>query len=93
MGALVQANYGSRDLLRLDGRPVAFSTGNIVPLLAVEPTVVTTLPAAAMTPLFDATAGAVEESIWNALCAAETTIGHRDRIVHALPHDRLVALR
>ena len=46
-----------------------------------------------MTPLFDATAEAVEESIWNALVAAETITGHRCRIVHAVPHDRLVALR
>ncbi len=158
VGALVQANYGARDLLRLEGRPVgtaigadvtplptdptvadagsiivviatdaplladqckrlarratvglarvggtggngsgdifiAFSTGNSVPLDAVDPTTVTTLPAGAMTPLFNATAEAVEESIWNALCAADTMTGHRGRIVHAIPHDRLVALR
>ncbi|MGI9644312.1 MAG: P1 family peptidase [Ilumatobacteraceae bacterium] len=158
VGALVQANYGARELLRLDGRPIgtaisaavtpvpsdptvaeagsiiviiatdaplladqckrlarratiglarvggtgsngsgdifiAFSTGNHVPFGAVLPTTVTTLPAGAMTPLFDATAEAVEESIWNALCAAETMTGHRGRIAHAIPHDRLVALR
>ena len=72
---------------------IAFSTGNSVPLDAVDPTTVTTLPAGAMTPLFNATAEAVEESIWNALCAADTMTGHRGRIVHAIPHDRLVALR
>ena len=158
VGALVQANYGSRDLLRLDGRPVgqaidasvtplptdpsvadagsiiviiatdaplladqckrlarratvglarvggtggngsgdiflAFSTANRVPLDATEPTLVSTLPAAAMTPLFNAAAEAVEESIWNALCAAETMTGHRGRVVHAIPHDHLIALR
>lgn len=158
VGALVQANYGARELLRLEGRPVgsvidgdavplptdptvadagsiiviiatdaplladqckrlarratvglarvggtggngsgdiflAFSTGNVVPMTASEPITVTTLPSGVMTPLFDATAEAVEESIWNALCAAETMTGHRDRVVHAIPHDRLLALR
>lgn len=158
LGALVQANYGARGLLRLDGRPVgrtlgadvvplpsdpavadagsiivivatdaplladqctrlarratvglarvggtggngsgdiflAFSTGNRVPIGATTPTSVDTLPAGAMTPLFDATAEAVEESIWNALVAAETMTGHRGRVVHAIPHDRLTALR
>lgn len=158
VGALVQANYGARGLLRLDGRPVgtaidehivpgptdpavadagsiivivatdaplladqctrlarratiglarvggtggngsgdiflAFSTANRVPLRATNAVTVATLPADAMTPLFNATAEAVEESIWNALCAAETMIGHLGRTVHAVPHDRLIALR
>jgi len=72
---------------------IAFSTGNTVPLHAVEPTTVTTVPAVAMTSLFNATAEAVEESIWNALCAAETMTGYQGRVVHAIPHDRLAALR
>ncbi len=158
VGALVQTNYGARELLRLDGRPIgreigadvvplpsdpsvadagsiiviiatdgplladqcrrlarratvglarvggtgangsgdifmAFSTHNRVPLYATSPTPVTTLPAGLMTPLFEAAAEAVEESIWNALCAAETMTGHRGRAVHAIPHDRLVELR
>ncbi len=158
VGALVQANYGPRHLLRLDGRPIgrdiggdvvplpsdpkvgdagsiiviiasdaplladqcarlarratvglaraggtggngsgdiflAFSTGNRVPVRATGPTEVRTLPGDLMTPLFDATAEAVEESIWNALCAAETMTGHRGRTVHAIPHDLLTALR
>ena len=158
VGVLVQANYGARHLLRLEGRPVgvdvgadvvplptdpavadagsiivivatdapmladqcrrlarratvglarvggtggngsgdiflAFSVGNRVPIDATEPTSVTTLPAGAMTPLFDATAEAVEESIWNALVAARTMTGHRGRIVHAIPHELLTALR
>jgi D-aminopeptidase len=158
VGVLVQANYGARDLLRLDGRPVgrtigadvvplptdpavadagsiivivatdaplladqckrlarratvglarvggtgsngsgdiflAFSTGNRVPIGASTPTSVATLPPGAMTPLFDATAEAVEESIWNALVAAETMTGHHGRVVHAIPHDLLTTLR
>ncbi len=72
---------------------IAFSTHNEVPLHATSPIAVATMPAAEMTPLFDATAEAVEESIWNALCAAETMTGHRGRTVHALPHDLLIALR
>ena len=156
VGVLVQANYGAREMLRLDGHPVgreigaevvplptdpavadagsiiaivatdaplladqckrlarratvglarvggtggngsgdiflAFSTGNRVPIGATTPTSVTTLPAGAMTPLFDATAEAVEESIWNALVAAETMTGHHGRVVHAIPHDLLMA--
>ncbi len=158
VGALVQANYGGRELLRLDGRPVgamidhtvvppptdpstadagsiiviiatdaplvadqckrlarratvglsrvggtgghssgdifiALSTANRVPARARAPIAVTTMPGEQMTRLFNATAEAVEESIWNALCAAETMTGYRGRIVHAIPHDRLVALR
>ncbi len=158
VGVLVQANYGARSLLRLDGLPVgtligadtvplptdptvadsgsiivivatdtplladqckrlarratvglarvggtggngsgdifiAFSTHNKVAIHATAPIAVTTMPAATMTPLFNATAEAVEESIWNALCAAESMTGHRGRTVHAIPHDRLIALR
>jgi D-aminopeptidase len=154
VGALVQANYGARHALRLDGRPVgreigeavvpgptdgpstgggsiiviiatdaplladqckrlaqratvglarsggigenssgdiflAFSTHNRIPLGASAPFEVSTLPADQMTPLFEATAEAVEESIWNALCAADTMTGHRGRTVHAIPHDLL----
>ena len=158
VGVLVQANYGRRSLLRLEGRPVgqvldgdavplpsdpatgnagsiiviiatdaplladqcariarratvglarvggtgsngsgdiflAFSTGNRVPMNATDAVTVRTLPGSAMTALFDAAAEAVEEAIWNALCAAETMLGHRQRIVHAIPLDRLAALR
>ena len=154
VGVLVQANYGSRPLLRLDGRPVgrlideimvplpwdpstadagsiivivatdaplladqcvrlakravvglarvggtgangsgdlflAFSTANGVPRQASAPVTVSTLPAAHLTPLFDATAEAVEESIWNALCAAETMTGWRGRTAHDIPLDVL----
>jgi len=45
-----------------------------------------------MTPLFEAAAEAVEESIWNAMCAAETMTGYRGRTVHAVPLDRLQAI-
>lgn len=157
VGALVQANYGQRHLLRLDGRPVgrelgpdlvplptepspgdeqgsiivlvatdaplladqcqrlarratvglarvggtggngsgdlflAFATANVVGRHADTIATVATLPAAHLSPLFDATAEAVEEAIWNALCTAETTTGHRGRVVHAIPHERLLS--
>ena len=157
VGALVQANYGKRPLLRLDGRRIghllgedvtplpedpstadagsiivilatdsplladqcarlaqratvglarvggvgsdssgdiflAFATGNDVPGRFDEEISVRTLPHERMTPLFEAAAEAVEESIWNAMCAAETMTGYRGRTVHAVPLDRLQAI-
>ena len=152
IGALVQANYGARHLLRLDGRsvgatidesvvplptdPRSADAGSIIVVLATDApllsdqckriaqratvglarvggtggngsgdiflafsthnriassedrlSVVKTLSPTRMTALFNATAEVVEESIWNALCAAETMTGHRGRIVHSVPHD------
>jgi D-aminopeptidase len=152
VGALVQANYGSRDLLRVDGVPVGREIGrDVVPshrdvpalggsIIAVLATdaplapiqcqrlarratvglawvggigangsgdiflafstgsrVSLDAPVAALrmlgpdqlTPLFEAAAEATEESIVNALTAAETTTGRAGRTVHALPLDRL----
>jgi D-aminopeptidase len=157
IGALVQANYGGRDLLRVDGVPVGRELGpNVVPLpgapelagagsiivviatdapllpmqcrrLAQRATLgiarmggiaanssgdiilafstanrglegtldspapfsVRMVPNLAMTPLFEATAEAVEEAILNALCAAVTTTGINGRVVHAMPLDQL----
>lgn len=51
--------------------------------------VVQMLPNESMDPLFHATAEATEEAIWNALCAAETMTGFRDRTVYALPLEEL----
>ena len=42
-----------------------------------------------MDKLFHAVADATEESILNALCAAETTTGQKGRTAHAMPLDRL----
>lgn len=65
---------------------IAFSTGN--DLRRDEPVrTVRTLDHELMTPLFRATAEAVEEAILNALCAAETMTGYRARTAHALPLD------
>ncbi len=150
VGVLVQANYGARADLRVDGVPVgleideevtphpgntgggsiiivvatdapllpvqcqrlarratvglaraggsghngsgdiflAFSTGNHVTRTG-EPLDVRMLPLDQISPLFDATAEAVEESIINALTSAETMTGLDGRTAHALPLDKL----
>lgn len=49
------------------------------------------LPNAAINPLFCATVQATEDSILNALLAAETMAGADDARVFALPVDRLMA--
>ncbi|MBK6870894.1 MAG: P1 family peptidase [Kineosporiaceae bacterium] len=72
---------------------LAFATGNRVPATATGPLDVRTLPHEAMTPLFRGVAEATEEAIWNALCAAQTMTGFRGATVHAIPLDRLAALR
>ena len=67
---------------------LAFSTGNHVPRTD-GPLDVKMLPLADISPLFDATAEAVEESIINALTSAETMTGLHGRTAHALPLDEL----
>lgn len=156
VGALVQANYGDRRDLRVDGTPVgreisaeetplpweesrgvgsiiivvatdapllpyqcrrlaqratvglarvggighngsgdiflAFATGNHIPYDAVAPTSIRYVPNRQMNPLFYATVEAVEESILNALTAAETMVGQYGRTAHALPLERLQSM-
>jgi D-aminopeptidase len=153
LGALVQANYGSRSQLRVDGVPVgreigfddvpspwteapiggsiliilatdaplipiqcrrlaqratiglarvggvghngsgdlflAFATGNDISASASGPQQLLMLPHREMDAFFEAAADAVEESILNALAAAETMTGFKGRIAHALPLDRV----
>jgi D-aminopeptidase len=153
LGVLVQANYGTRRLLRINGVPVgreideahtppperepikegsiiivvatdaplipvqcerlarratvglarvgglgnnssgdlflAFATGNDLPTSADRPLPLQMLPHHHLNPFFEAVAEAVEESIANALTAAETMQGYRGRVVHALPLDAL----
>ena len=80
------AGNGSGDLF------LAFSTANagaggsegIVPLQM--------LPNDRMGPLFEATVGATEEAIVNALVAARTMTGHDGRTVVALPQDKVRAI-
>ena len=68
---------------------LAFATGNHLPRDADGPIPLAMLPNDHLDPMFDATADAVEESILNALSAAETTTGHEGRTAHALPLDEL----
>jgi D-aminopeptidase len=71
---------------------LAFSTGNHLAADAEEPYPVRVLPNHKMNPLFQAVAEAVEESILNALTAAETTTGYKGRTAHALPLEGLKEL-
>lgn len=154
VGVLVQANYGDRRLLRVDGVPVgleipveripsgwdeapqqggsiiiivatdapliplqckrlarratvglakvggvghngsgdiflAFATGNDLPTEQKSPLNIKMLPHNALNLLFEATAEATEESILNALTAAETMTGYRGRTAYALPIEEL----
>ena len=153
VGALVQANYGHRRLLRVDGVPVgreigheqvpsawghprhdgsiiaviatdapliagqctrlakratvglarvggvahngsgdiflAFATGNGVPASPRGPAAIRMLPNEHMDPLIEGAAEAVEESIVNALTAAEAMTGFQGHHAHAIPLDEL----
>jgi len=154
LGVLVQANYGRRHQLRLDGRaigtaiptsdvpspwPVARDEGSIIAVVATDAPLLPHqcrrlaqragmgvartggiaapasgdiflafstgnvhsaaedkqlhsarfLPDMALAGLFQAVIEATEESIWNALCAAETMTGREGRTSHAIPLDRL----
>lgn len=50
------------------------------------------VPESSLDPFFRAVTRAVEEAIVNALVAAETMTGFKDRTVYALPHDRLLEI-
>jgi len=75
------AGNGSGDLF------IAFSTAPIGD--GKGPITVSMLPNDMAGPLFEATVGATEEAIINALVAARTMTGKEGRTVHAIPHDRL----
>lgn len=69
---------------------IAFSTANGATLDQNGITKIDMLANDRMDELFEATAQATEESIINAMIAAETMKGINDRVVHALPQDRLL---
>jgi D-aminopeptidase len=69
---------------------LAFSTGNSKKLKPYEMSSLTALSNEQMTRLFQATVEATEESIINAMVAAETMTGIRGNTVYALPQDRLI---
>ena len=71
---------------------LAFSTNADIAGMTDKVGEVEMLPNPWMTRLFEATVQATEESIINAMIAAETMTGINDRTVYALPHDRLQEL-
>ncbi|MEW5959924.1 MAG: P1 family peptidase [Chloroflexota bacterium] len=68
---------------------LAFATGNHLPANASTPYELKMLPHQQLNLFFEAVAEAVEESILNALTAAETMTGFKGRIAYALPLDEL----
>jgi L-aminopeptidase/D-esterase-like protein len=68
---------------------VAFSTANAGAFRRQGVKDLKMLPNDTMDPLFLGVIQSVEESVLNALVAAETMTGINGNIVHALPHDRL----
>jgi D-aminopeptidase len=70
---------------------IAFSTANPGAAAARDSTRVAMIANDRINPLFFATVQATEESIVNALLAAETMTGVNDRRIYALPVDRLMA--
>jgi L-aminopeptidase/D-esterase-like protein len=80
------AGNGSGDLF------IAFSTANPRAGEAKGPVSLEMWPNARMGALFEATVGATEEAIVNALVAGRTMTGHKGYTVEGLPHDRVVDL-
>ena len=79
------ASNGSGDIF------IAFSTANEGASYRHENQSADYMPNDLLGPVFLAAVEATEESIVNALVAAETMTGADDYTVHALPHDRLQA--
>ena len=69
---------------------LAFTTANEKAFNRNDNTMVETLSNDQMTPLFEATAQAVEEAIINAMLAAETMEGINGNKAYAIPHELLV---
>ncbi len=77
------ASNGSGDIF------LAFATGNSLPVPSSAIYNLKMLPHDSLDPFFEAVAEAVEEAILNALTAAETMVGWKDRTAYALPLDDL----
>ena len=71
---------------------LSFSTANTNAFNRDRTTSVRTLSNDLITPLFEATVQAVEESIVNAMIAAQTMDGIHGNTAYALPHNRLVEI-
>lgn len=81
-----RGNNGSGDIF------IAFSTANPTAFQREKLTKLDQLPNDQMNPLFDATVQAVEESILNAMVAAETMEGINGNKAYALPHKKVIDL-
>ncbi len=68
---------------------LAFATGNHLAASTRGTRSIEMLDHSLLDPLFRAVADATEESILNALCAAETMEGHHGRTAHAIPLEAL----
>ena len=64
-------------------------SGDYALAFAAAPPEAAPLPDASLDPLFVAAADATEEAILNSLLAAETTVGFRGHVRHAVPPDRV----
>ena len=71
---------------------IAFSTANSTAFNRESNTTVEMLPNDRINPLFDATVQAVEESIINAMVAAETSEGINGNKAYALPHKKVIEI-
>ena len=71
---------------------LAFATGNEFDPGSIKPVSLQMLTNNLLNPFFKATAEAVEEAIWNAMIAAETTKGFKGRTAYAIPHEEVVRL-
>ena len=80
------AGNGSGDLF------LAFSTANAGAFHRKDVVSLSMFPNDRMGPLFEATVGATEEAIVNALVAARTMVGYKGRRVTALPQDKVRAI-
>ena len=77
-------NHGSGDIF------LAFATGNPLPVNPKGLLPLQMMPSDHLNPLYEAAAESVEESVLNALTAAETMTGYKGRTAHALPLDELM---
>jgi D-aminopeptidase len=70
---------------------IAFSTATRVPRTTTAPLALVSVGNDAVDPLFEAAVDATAESVCNALCAAQTTVGRDGNTVYALPLERVRA--